>query len=474
MLGLNVGIVLVALMTAVMLAFAKETVSSIPRTAFGNTLAAEEVVVEGEARPPINFLLVGVDSVRNLPPDHPLRQSRPGGNTLTDTMIVLRVDPESGQAAAMSIPRDLWVPISGTGRSAKINSALALGGQAGQETLVTTIQEFLDIPIHRFVQVDFNGFLQLIEEIGGVPVQVDYPLRDPKAQFEINETGCVTLTPEQALGYVRTRTLQALIDGSWRVVDGRSDLGRIDRQQDFLIVTLKRAFSEGLTSPSTLKGILDNVVTEGYISLDDRTTPQDLLQLASDFSSFDADEMQRLTLPVVLGFAGEASVVRLVEGEADDVLAVFRGEGDQSRSFRVIVQNGTGEVGLAQEVEFALGLKDFRVVDAMNADSFSYQTTLIRYDPSQLDAALELERWLTGGAVLEARDQDAGRAVDLIVGADWEGVLDVPRNALTDGGDLAVRTPEQVTNTNETATPEPTVVPTPTPAPVATIRGCGS
>lgn len=475
MLAVNLGIIMSALGSAVVLAYAKETVSEIPRYAFdGGILAAEEEqIIEGVAkRPALNFLLVGVDSVANLPADHPLRQTRSASNTLTDTIILLRVDPESGDAWAMSLPRDLWLPVpEPVGRETKINAALPLGGQGA---LLQAIQDFLDIPIHRYVQVDFNGFLGLVDEIGGVEVQVDFPLRDPKAQFEISRTGCVNLTPDEALGYVRSRTLQALVNGSWSVVDNRGDLGRIQRQQDFLVVALKKAFSEGLTNPSVLKGLIDNVLAAGYISLDVRTTPADMLELASDFANFNADELERLTLPVVLGQAGSASVVRMVEGEAEDVLAVFRGERDDPRSFRLAIQNGTPTAGLAREVEFALNLNGFRVVETKNAANFQFQETLIKYDPSQLDDALELQRWLGVEAVLDPRNKDAGRSVDLVIGADWQGILDTPRAAGVLAAPTAAREgPDTaVINTDPTSQPLPT--PTPSPAAVTTIRGCSS
>lgn len=465
------AIILSALLSAFVLAYAKDTVSSIPRTGFGAVLdPADEEVVAGEpVQAPINFLLVGVDSIGGLPSGHPLRSTRAEGNTLTDTMIVLRVEPETGDASALSLPRDLWVPIADpVGYESKLNGALALGGQVGRETLVTTVQDYLDIPINRYVEVDFNGFLELVREIGGVSVFVEYPLRDVKAQFEVTQTGCVELTPEQALGYVRSRTLQALIDGTWQVVDGRGDLGRIERQQDFLVVALKQAFSEGLTNPATLKGLVDNVWAAGYIRLDDVTTPGNLVDLARDFSGFDAEELNRLTLPVVLGTVGELSVVRLLEAEAQEVLDVFRGEADRSRSFRIAVRNGVGEAGLAQEVEAALLREDFRVVEATNADNFLYANTVIQYDPSQEDAARELERWLVSGAILEPRDVDLSRTVDLIVGSDWDGVLVIPR--VLEGATatpVATGEPAQVVNAG------PTPTPTPTPPAIASIRGCG-
>ncbi len=207
-LGLNVVIVLTAALSALILAYVKETVSDLDRVSFGSQLdnpeappaagvdAADDTgePVE-ELEPALNFLLVGVDSIATLPSDHPLRQTR-SGTQLTDTLIVLRVDPNTGAASAVSIPRDLWVPLAG-GPEGKVNSALAFTGELG---LVQTVQDALDIPIHRYIQVDFNGFLELIRILGGIDVWLDYPLRDPKAQFEVLRTGCVTLSPDEALG----------------------------------------------------------------------------------------------------------------------------------------------------------------------------------------------------------------------------------------------------------------------------------
>ena len=114
MLAVNVVIIFSALGSAVVLAYTRETVSTIPRIGFGASLSTpeEEQNVEGvPIQPALNFLLVGVDSIGNLPNDHPLRVSR-DLTTLTDTMIILRVEPETGDAYAISIPRDLWVPIA--------------------------------------------------------------------------------------------------------------------------------------------------------------------------------------------------------------------------------------------------------------------------------------------------------------------------------------------------------------------------
>ena len=245
-----------------------------------------------------------MDSLSGLPSDHILRETRPAGNLLTDTLIVMRVNPNTGAASAMSIPRDLWVPIAGAGREAKINAALA---QGGQDTLVRTIQEYLDIPIHRYVQVNFSGFLELVDVIGGVNVQIDQPCGTRKRNCSSTELGCVNLTPDQALSYVRARNLRASIGGEWVRVDGRGDLGRVDRQQDFLVIAINRAFSQGLTSPATAKGLIDNVLGGGFVTLDTVITPDELLNLAQDFRNFDDDSLTRYTLPVEQGSAGSAA-----------------------------------------------------------------------------------------------------------------------------------------------------------------------
>jgi len=451
----NIFVIVAALVSAGVLAYAKDTVSSIPRVAFAGGVLATESPDRNE---PINFLLVGTDSASNLDEGDPLRNVGREANLLTDTMIVLRVDPASGDAAVMSIPRDLWIPDLGY----KINSAYALGGR---DLLVSSLQDFLDIPIHRYIQIDFNGFLELMRVLGGIRVQIDHPLRDEKAQFAVNETGCVRLTPRQALGYVRARTLTAETSpGNWELVDQTSDFGRIQRQQDFLVLALQRAFDQGMRNPNTLRGLIDDVAAGGYVQLDTRTTPQDILDLGRDFENFRADSLERYTLPVEVGNVGQASVVFLIEGEAQRMLNVFRGEEADNVSFRVAVRNGTGESGLAQSVQAALNLEGFNVTETGNADSFAYATTVIRHDASQRRQAELLARWLEAGPVLEQAEFGVDAPVEIIVGSDWAGVRDEPLPPPTPGADA--------TPTPDPSSLAPTPTPTPTPEPLAQIRGC--
>ena len=315
---------------AILLAYTSETVGKIPRTAYGTSLSAES---ESNSDP-LNFLLIGSDSIANLPEGDYLRRvsGRSSRQLLTDTLIVLRLDPNGAtKASALSLPRDLYVPISGYNEMQKINSIVYF---TDKPTLVQTIRDVLEIPIHHVVEVDFNGFMRLFETIGGLDVYLEYPLRDRKAQLNIPESGCVTLTPLQALGLVRTRELEAYVENfdgwygpsanAWVRVDGTGDFGRQERQQDFLILALQQAFDSGFRNPLKITEIIQEVLGEGFVNLDDRLTPQKAINLAQQFRNFRPNDLQKYLLPTVYDFADELSIQRIIEAEAKPILDVFR------------------------------------------------------------------------------------------------------------------------------------------------------
>ena len=315
---------------AILLAYTSETVGRIPRTAYGTSLSAES---ESNSDP-LNFLLIGSDSIANLPEGDYLRRvsGRSSRQLLTDTLIVLRLDPSGAtKASALSLPRDLYVPISGYNEMRKINSIVYF---TDKPTLVQTIRDVLDIPIHHVVEVDFNGFMRLFETIGGLDVYLEYPLRDKKAQLDIPESGCVTLTSLQALGLVRSRELQAYVENfdgwygpsanAWVRVDGTGDFGRQERQQDFLILALQQAFDSGFRNPLKITEIIQEVLGGGFVNLDDRLTPQKAIDLAQQFRNFRPNDLEKYLLPTVYDFADELSIQRIVEVEAEPILDVFR------------------------------------------------------------------------------------------------------------------------------------------------------
>ena len=431
-------------LSAALLAYAKDTVSSIPRTAFGNILTQETTgpvqsenlesvetsdPIENLERETINFFLIGTDSVASLPEGHRLRQTRSAAQLLTDTLIVLRLDTgessdggaETTDVSVVSIPRDLWVPISGYGgEHQKINSLLAF---TGPQTLVQTVRDYFAIPIHHVIQVDFNGFLELFEIIGGLDVYIEFPIKDKKAQLSIEQTGCVSLTPEQGLGIVRSRTMQAFIQEEWREVDSLSDLDRMDRQQDFLILALQQAFDSGFRDPGKIRNVIEDVFRGGYLTLDDRMTPEDMIDLANRFSGFDANALNRYTLPTFFDWDGPYSILRLYEAEAQIILDVFRGD-QTEKSFGVTLLNGTGITGEAKRISNDLVAAGFRVAETGNAPSFDFELTTIYFDASQKDSALLLQSHLLSGAELIQRDAQTDKGIEMVFGRDYSGVSD--------------------------------------------------
>lgn len=182
---------------------------------------------------PMTVLLVGSDSRAGLDAEDRERFGGPEqvAAARADTIMVLRVDPEAGTAAVLSLPRDLWLPIDGAGAEQRINTALA----GGPGVLVRTVQSALGIELDHYVQIDFDGFRRIVDAVGGVTVRVDVPLRDRVTGLDLPDVGCRELSGEQAL--VRSRSLERQEEGRWRS-DPTGDLGRIEWQRQFLLAML--------------------------------------------------------------------------------------------------------------------------------------------------------------------------------------------------------------------------------------------
>ncbi len=263
-----------------------------------------------------NYLIVGTDSRDGVDENLSTAGGIFGDGTesfageRTDTIVILRVAPTGNSFLALN--RDLWVPIAGTGGEQRINSAFS----GGPQQLVDTIQDSLGIPIHHYMEVDFAGFLGLVETIGGIDVEVAHPAFDPKTGLNIAQAGPVHLEAEQALAYVRTRNYIEVIDGQ-NVLDPSSDFGRVQRQQVFL----EAVFNEvgGTRNPLTLYRAADSLV--GNVRIDDSWGFLEAVRFGRGLKGLDPESVK---LPVFdfTGPNGEA-VLGLAE-QADVILAEFR------------------------------------------------------------------------------------------------------------------------------------------------------
>lgn len=168
--------------------------------------SAKEIDVE-----PFSVLLLGIDEREN-------------DSGRTDTMIVVTVNPDLGTIKMLSIPRDSRVEIVGNDTVEKINHAYARGGIAMS---IDTVENLLSIPIDYYVAVNMEGFLSVIDEVGGIEVMNDMDLAHGGYSFPQGE---IKLSGEEALIYSRIR-----------YEDPRGDFGRQMRQKLILEALLKEA-----------------------------------------------------------------------------------------------------------------------------------------------------------------------------------------------------------------------------------------
>ena len=190
---------------------ARTVLADLPRIRVGPGVLAQG----GAPGDPVNVLLVGVDSSEGLDPDDPVRQGRnveeeARGVVRPDTILILRLDPATGEASVVSLPRDLIVEVPG-GTTTRINATQAVGGL---DSLIATIDTNFAIPINHFVVADFAGFAELVEIVGGVPVNFPFQTRDLGSGLAVN-AGCWALNGSESLAYVRSRSIEEFIDDEW-------------------------------------------------------------------------------------------------------------------------------------------------------------------------------------------------------------------------------------------------------------------
>ncbi len=178
----------------------------------------------------INILALGVDAYQEE-----------GGKRLprrSDTMLLVSVDPVTKEVGVLSLPRDTRVQITREdgGSVKKTREKLAHAHAYGGPVLaMETVEDFLEVPVHYFIRLDFEGFEEIVDSLGGVTLNIeeDMHYEDPTQNLEIHfEAGKQHLDGEEALKYVRYRN--------------GSDIARIERQHKFLNVMLDKMFGMGM------------------------------------------------------------------------------------------------------------------------------------------------------------------------------------------------------------------------------------
>ena len=356
----------------------------------------------------VNILLLGIDK----------RDNESINGTRSDTIMLVSIDPETQSAAMVSIPRDLWVSIPGctaaqgcSGGMQRINVAHAIDGPALTRRTITA--DF-GIPIQYYARVDFRGFEEAVNAVGGVVIDVDWPVKDDEYPTEdygyqriYYAPGPQLLDGKHALQYARSR-------------HGMTDFARAARQQKVLVSLRNRALQLNMLSRAPeLAGILQK-------SLSTDLSPVQLLSLAKLISQIDRERISSLVIDT-----NYATPFRGVDGA--DLLqpnpALIRAGIAQAQKAaahpelkaKVEVLNGSGKVGLGQKAADFLTAQGFNVVRIDAAERSDYRSSLVEVLTRDHRAAEALATTLSfpSTAITEVPTPDAAADIRIVLGQDF-------------------------------------------------------
>ncbi|RJQ44236.1 MAG: LytR family transcriptional regulator [Gaiellales bacterium] len=248
----------------------------------------------GLSSSPVNILFIGSDQ-------------RPGESARADTLLMMRVDAGDKVISQLSIPRDTLADIPGYGEG-KINSAYSYGGPALQ---IEAVEDLTGLPVHHYVEIDFDGFPAIVDSLGGVDIDVPAPIDSQYPQgvewTEVHfDAGPQHMDGETALIYVRVRYSD-------------NDFQRMARQQQFMEALQKSMASPANLArmPITAPTMIDSITT-------DMTTPE-LMRLAWVKFRTPPENNRKFVLAGYGQDIGGISYVVLDEGESQAMIQEFLG-----------------------------------------------------------------------------------------------------------------------------------------------------
>lgn len=363
--------------------------------ALASNIDINQLKGEGDGR--VNVLLLGVGG-----PGH-------DGPDLTDTILLLSIDPVNHNAAMLSIPRDLCTKMP-CGGNQKINAIYALAKEssrsktlAGQEqdglnALDDALEPVIGIPIHYHAVIDFSAFKQAVDALGGVTFNVPEDLYDPTIAWEyhnnpyIAKKGTQTMHGQQALLYARSR-------------ETSSDFARGQRQRQIVIALKEKAFSLGtFSNPVKISSLLDSFGNNVYtdFSLNDITRLQ---QIFSKISSGSINSLDLTTPPHNLVTTGNISGYSIVEPRA----GLFDYSAIQNYIHNAIKDSFIAKENSKIAVYNATGIAGLATASADRLKSFGYNVSTVDNTPTTSNPAITTIVDLSKGADKYTRHYLEGR-----------------------------------------------------------------
>jgi len=333
----------------------------------------------------INILIVGCDEIEN--------------HGRADTIAFLSISPKTKDALILSIPRDLRVEIPGRNMD-KINHAYAYGGK---DLLIKTVSQFLDLPVHFYAVADFNGFVEIINQLGGVEIDVEKEMHyiDNAGGLNINlHPGEQLLDGEKALQYIRFRH------------DKLGDLGRIKRQQKLALATIDKLMH--LDMISKIPPMLDNL--KDYIETNIKV--QNIVTLAGLFKDASKGHFRTAT---VQGEPVYISGISYLQPDIEEVQKWIKSlTYGMNIGVKVEVLNGSGGSGIAHRIARELEMQGFEIVNIDNADNFNYQKTEIIIHSKKVNIDGEFKKIFNNFSIIKRYDENEKSDLTVILGKDEE------------------------------------------------------
>ncbi len=369
-------------------------------------------------------------------------EAEDGCSTCTDTIMVLTVDPVTMTAGMLSIPRDMWVNIPGAGYG-RINTAWAIGENTklpggGPQLAMQTVSQFIGVPIHYYVQVDFGTFVSFINLIGGIDVYVEERMvLDPEGEgtdhFVLKPGDYRHLTGKRALAYARCRHESQGCSGG--------DVGRAKRQQQVIL-----AIRDKVLEPETFTSLISQapqLYAEFSSGVRTNLPLEDALRMAALAKDIHVDDIRQGVIDTTMAIPTDTTINGVpanVLRPVPDLIRILRDEifipggplspmaqGDaatlmQSEEVKIRIINNTYAADLEQRTAALLNAQGMQVVEFGAPTGTASRTKVILYT-SKLYGLRYLKELFGLESPQIVIQPDPASTVDIEVrlGEDWVG-----------------------------------------------------
>jgi LCP family protein required for cell wall assembly len=334
--------------------------------------------LDGEADGQINVLLLGCGGEGH------------NGGQLTDTIIIASIKPDTHEAALLSIPRDLYVEVESTGARSKINAVKIIGDKGAQHNGIQLLEEVVEdisgLPIDYYIQLDFQGFIKIIDSVGGIDIYLENDINDPTYPNFTNgydpfyiKKGWHHLDGATALKVARSRH------------STMGDFDRIKRQQEVIKAFRQKIYEKYASADiGAFSGILSSVSGNLVTDIEPKEIPR-FYQIMKDIRSSNITAttvdtqkyLQRIN--VGLGYTlsaknGDYSAINELGHSLFDIeISEKEQQAIREEGALISIENRTGSPDTANIIAGDLEKLGLRIISSINAADAGTSGVVILY-----------------------------------------------------------------------------------------------